>query len=105
MTMTSLVTGASSGLGAEYARQLAAKGDARVLVARDRDRLEALAVELRDRHRVEVEVLAADLLDPAQLAGVVERVADRTRPITTLVNNAGYGMSLDFERNDIEDEV
>jgi short-subunit dehydrogenase len=105
MTLTSLVTGASSGLGAEYARQLAARGDALVLVARDRDRLEALAAELRDRHHVDVEVLQADLLDPAQLSLVVDRLADRTRPVTTLVNNAGFGLPLDFERNDIEEEV
>jgi short-subunit dehydrogenase len=105
MTVTSLVTGASSGLGAEYARQLAAKGDALVLVARDRDRLEALAAQLRDRYRVDVEVLAADLLDPAQLRTVEDRLADRSRPVTTLVNNAGFGMRLAFEANDVEDEV
>lgn len=105
MTVTSLVTGASSGLGAEYARQLAAKGDAVVLVARDRDRLEALAAQLRERHRVDVEVLAADLLDPAQLRTVEDRLADRNRPVTTLVNNAGFGLRLGFEANDVEDEV
>jgi len=105
MTVTSLVTGASSGLGAEYARQLAAKGDALVLVARDRDRLEVLAAQLRDRYRADVEVLAADLLDPAQLRTVEERLADRGRPVTTLVNNAGFGMRLAFEANDVEDEV
>jgi short-subunit dehydrogenase len=105
VTTTSLVTGASSGLGAEYARQLAAKGDALVLVARDRDRLESLAAALRERHGSDVEVLPADLLDPAQLDRVVERLADRARPVGTLVNNAGFGLPLDFAANDIEDEV
>ena len=101
----SLVTGASSGLGAEYARQLAAVGDDLVLVARDRAALEAIAAELRERSAVDVEVLPADLTDPAQRAAVVARLADRTRPVTTLVNNAGYGLPLAFESNDVEDEV
>ncbi len=100
-----MVTGASSGLGAEYARQLAAKGEALVLVARDRGRLEALAADLRSRHGTDVEVLPADLLDPGQLRAVVDRLADPTRPIGMLVNNAGFGLPLDFSANDIEDEV
>lgn len=102
---TSLVTGASSGIGAEYARQLAAKGDDLVLVARDRERLEALAAQLRERHGRQVEVLAADLLDPEQLRAVAQRVADRDRPIRTLVNNAGFALPLRFEANDVEAEV
>lgn len=101
----SLVTGASSGLGAEYARQLAASGDDLVLVARDRAALEAIAAEVRERSGVTVEVLPADLTDPAQRDAVVARLADRERPVTTLVNNAGYGLPLAFERNDVEDEV
>jgi short-subunit dehydrogenase len=102
---TALITGASSGLGAEYARQLAAKGADLVLVARDHDALGALAADLTSRHGVHVDVLAADLLDDAQRAVVEERVADASRPIGVLVNNAGYGLPLAFERNDIDDEV
>lgn len=101
----SLVTGASSGLGAEYARQLAASGDDLVLVARHRAALEAIAAEVRERSGVTVEVLPADLTDPTQRDAVVARLADRERPVTTLVNNAGYGLPLAFERNDVEDEV
>ena len=105
MAKTALITGASSGLGAEYARQLAAKGAHLVLVARDRQALEQLAVGLRSTYGVEVEVLGADLLKRRQRERVEARVADETRPIEILVNNAGFGLPLAFERNDIEDEV
>lgn len=104
MGKTALVTGASSGLGAEFARQLAARGADLVLVARDRGALEELAGRLRAEHRVDVEVLPADLVDDAGLAAVAERVGDRGRPIGILVNNAGFGLDLDFAANDIADE-
>jgi hypothetical protein len=102
---TALITGASSGLGAEYARQLAASGTDLVLVARDAAALDALAAELGAATGVEVEVIAADLLEPAECAWVEARLADADRPIETLVNNAGFGLPLAFERNAIDDEV
>lgn len=105
MARTALITGASSGLGAEYARQLGAQGAELVLVARDRAALDELAADLRRTHGVAVEVLAADLLAPTELKKVEERVADSRRPIEVLVNNAGFGLPLSFERNDIDDEV
>jgi len=90
----SLVTGASSGLGAEFARQLAARGSNLVLVARSADRLEALADDLRARHRVTVTTLPADL----SLADEVSRVAAFTAAteIHVLVNNAGFGTYGNF---------
>ncbi len=103
MGRTALITGASSGLGAEFARRLAARGADLVLVARDRDALDALAVELRGEHGVEVEVLVADLFKHRQVEKVVRRL--RERAIEVLVNNAGFGLPLAFERNDIEDEA
>jgi len=102
---TALVTGASAGLGAEFARQLAAGGHGLVLVARRTEALEALAAGLRADHGVEVEVLAADLTVAADAERVAARVRDVRRPIDVLVNNAGYGLDLDFARNAVEDEL
>ncbi len=104
MRRTALVTGASSGLGAEFARQLAARGADLVLVARDRAALDELGERLRAEHRIAVEVLPADLVDDEGLASVVRRIAERERPIGILVNNAGFGLDLDFAANDIADE-
>jgi len=105
MPRTALITGASSGLGAEYARQLAIRGFDLVLVARDREALDQRAVEMRDRFRADVEVLAVDLLKPHERAKVEARLADPDRPIDVLINNAGFGLPLAFESNDIEDEA
>src|SRR4051794_21189475 len=76
MSETALVTGPTAGIGQSFAQQLAARGYHLVLVARDRERLEKTAAELRANHRVEVEILPADLTDRADLARVEARVAD-----------------------------
>lgn len=86
--MTSaLITGASSGIGATYARRLAARGHDLILVARSTDKLEALADELR-LHGGKIEVLTADLTDATDLAKVAARLRDG-HPVDVLVNNAG----------------
>ena len=82
---TALVTGASFGIGECYARRLAERQHDLVLVARDESRLDALAKELADQYGTQTEVLAADLIDPAQLALVEARLDDRERPIDTLI--------------------
>jgi short-subunit dehydrogenase len=102
---TSLITGATAGIGHEYAVQLAARGDDLVLVARDAARLEQVAEELRRAHQVEVEVLVADLTDRDQLATVETRLADRARPVDLLVNNAGFGLKQRFLDNSADDET
>lgn len=101
---TALITGASSGLGAEFARQLAARGADLVLVARDRTALEGVDAAVRSTNGVAVEVLPADLTDTAQLDAVASRLADAERPIDVLVNNAGFGLDLDFAANAYADE-
>lgn len=101
---TALVTGASAGLGAEFARQLAAQGHHLVLVARNRARLEQTAAELLQRYGTTAEVLPADLTDDAGVAAVVGRLTDAARPVSILVNNAGIGLLRDYEQNSIADE-
>ena len=85
----SVITGASSGIGAAYAERLAARGGDLLLVARRGDRLEGLADRLRKAHGVEVETLVADLQDARDLRPLEIRL--ETRPVAMLVNNAGAG--------------
>jgi len=101
---TALITGASAGLGAEFARQLAAQGCNLVLVARNRARLEETAAGLERRYGIAAEVLPADLTDDAGVAAVVGRLSDPQRPVGILVNNAGIGLLHNFEDNPISEE-
>lgn len=93
---TALITGATAGLGAEFARQLAAAGDDLVLVARDEARLETTRIAIEDRHQVKVELLSADLSTVSGCERAQERIVSTTAPIDTLVNNAGMGMYREF---------
>ena len=101
---TALITGGSAGLGLEFARQLAAAGHGLVLVARDEERLNQVAAELRGDHGVAVEALPADLSVPDDVARVAQRLAivggkpedGDLRPVGLLVNNAGFATSASF---------
>jgi short-subunit dehydrogenase len=88
---TALITGASSGLGAEFAGQFAARGSNLVLVARRADRLEELAQDLRARHRVTVTVLPMDLGHAGVGRELLDELAGRGITVDTLINNAGFG--------------
>ncbi|MDT0185810.1 SDR family NAD(P)-dependent oxidoreductase [Microbacterium sp. ARD31] len=100
MSRTALVTGASSGIGAEYARQLSSRGAEVVLVGRDADALRALVDEIAGAGG-RAELLVADLLDPAERWRVEERAAG----VDVLVNCAGYGLRRAFEESDIDEEA
>lgn len=99
-----LVTGASSGLGREFVTALAASGHNIILVARDTDRLAALAREVEGQYSVDTEVLRADLHRPRDLARVSQRLASRTKPVRVLINNAGYGIPGDLAESDLQSE-
>ncbi|HEX8535214.1 MAG TPA: SDR family oxidoreductase [Allosphingosinicella sp.] len=91
MRPVTLITGASAGLGAEFARQCARRGDEVVLVARRRERLEALAAEL-GRARV----IVADLAAPGAPRKLIDAVEAQGLTVSTLINNAGFGLTGEF---------
>jgi uncharacterized protein len=109
---TALITGGSAGLGLEFARQLAAAGHDLVLVARDEQRLEEVAAQLRAATGVAVEVLPADLSVPDDVARVARRLAvvggrpddGDLRPVGLLVNNAGFATSSPFSAGRVTTE-
>src|SRR5215472_10489314 len=96
-----MVTGASAGIGAAFARRLAQDGYDLILVARDEDRLKAAADRLAAAHGVTVSVLAADLATDEG----IDAVAERARSVDLLVNNAGFGNQAPFGDAPVADEL
>lgn len=94
-----MITGASSGIGAEFARQLAGRGHGVFLVARREDRLRELAAELEREHGVKAEFATCDLADAAARRSLVADVRERGRDVEILVNNAGFSTVGDVHEN------
>ncbi|MDX1692123.1 MAG: SDR family oxidoreductase [Ketobacteraceae bacterium] len=86
-----LVTGASAGIGEEFARQLAGAGESLILVARREERLQALATELQDAHGVSVQTVALDLSRPDAGETLAEKIIQEAWQLKGLINNAGFG--------------
>jgi short-subunit dehydrogenase len=96
---TCLITGASSGIGEEFARQLAARGHGVFLVARREDRLRGIASNLERDHGIRAEVIACDLENADQCAALPGKVAERGLAVDVLVNNAGFSTVGDVHAN------
>lgn len=99
-----LITGASSGIGEEFARQLAARGMNLILAARREERLTALGEELATAHGIQFHAVSVDLLAEGEPAGLVRKVEELGHPIELLVNNAGFGVMTRISETD-KDEV
>lgn len=99
------MTGATAGIGLEFARRLAERGHDLVLVARDTDRMTSVAADLSARFGCEVESLRADLTDRDDMHRVAARLADPDRPVDVLVNNAGFGLNHFVVGGEIDDEL
>lgn len=105
---TALITGASGGIGAEFARTLASRGADVILVARSEGKLAALADDLRTRHGIRAEVITADLSIPGAADGLVADVEVRGLDVDILINNAGFGTHgdlVDADPSRIREEV
>jgi short-subunit dehydrogenase len=96
---TALVTGASSGIGAAVAAELASRGFSLVLVARREERLHSLATELSSEHGADAEIITADLGQETERDRLESEVRGRGRTVEVLVNNAGFGHQADFSRS------
>lgn len=102
---TALITGASSGIGAAFAWELAQRQMDLVLVARSKDKLDSLAEQLREQYQIQVEVLVQDLSVPAAATSVFEAIAQKNIAIDLLINNAGFGGYGPFSESSLSKQL
>ncbi|MEZ5986788.1 MAG: SDR family oxidoreductase [Hyphomonas sp.] len=100
-----LITGASAGIGAEFARQYSALGWDVALIARRAERLDALAADLQEKYKISAITIAEDLADPAAPERLLAALAAKGRHVDSLVNNAGYGLPGTFFTTSWEDQA
>ncbi len=100
-----LITGASAGIGAEYARQLAASGHDLVLTARRHERLAAMASELSEQHNIDCRAISADLADPQAPGQLCRELDEAGLTVDLLVNNAGYALDGRFNDSTWEEQA
>jgi short-subunit dehydrogenase len=100
-----LITGASQGLGAVFARELATRGQNVILVARSRNKLESLASELRRSHSIRAETCEFDLASPSAGRRLAQQLNDRNLQVNLLVNNAGFGVRGEFLKLPLERQM
>jgi len=103
--MTALITGASVGIGRDLARLFAADGHSLVITARNQQQLDAVAQELRDKHKVRVEVMAKDLSRPNAAVELVDQIHAANISIDCLVNNAGFGAHGLFHQTEVQKQL
>ena len=100
-----MITGATSGIGAEFARQLAGQGHDLVIVSRHRDRLAGKVQALEAQYGISVEAITADLSTPEGIQWAADRLTQDEQPISMLINNAGSGLATDFHESELQDEL
>jgi uncharacterized protein len=105
MTKLALITGASGGIGESLARQLAAKGNNILLVARNEDKLRAICEECCNKYGITADYIVADLAQPNGPDTVFKKVQEKNLSVDLLVNNAGIGSSGEFSKNDLPSEL
>lgn len=96
------ITGASAGIGAAFARTLAARGVTPILVARRRDRLEAMAAEIREAHGIEAQIHVCDLSDRDAVTALIAAIDG---PVDGLINNAGYSIAHSFAATPLDEQM
>lgn len=100
-----IITGASSGIGLEFANQLAGYGVNLLLVARSKDKLEDIKIKLESKYNIKVEILCLDLISPVSVNEIISYIKSIEFKVDLLINNAGAGVFGSFDRTDLSKEI